>query len=95
MTLEDAITAVEDGDARAEDRAMLEALLRALTACQRLVLSLRFDHDLTQHEIASIVGISQMHVSRVIRDGLARLRALEGDSHGGARRQPSARAATA
>jgi RNA polymerase sigma-B factor len=77
MTLEDAITVVEEGYARAEDRAMLEALLRTLSARQRVVLSLRFEHDLTQSQIASVVGISQMHVSRIIRDGLARMRALD------------------
>ena len=42
----------------------------------RLVLHLRFTKDLTQAEIAERVGVSQMHVSRLIRRSLDRLRAV-------------------
>jgi RNA polymerase sigma-B factor len=35
---------------------------------------LRFDEDLTQAEIGRIVGLSQMHVSRVLRVSLDKLR---------------------
>jgi RNA polymerase sigma-B factor len=38
------------------------------------VLKLRFEYDLTQLEIAERIGVSQMHVSRLIRRALKRLR---------------------
>jgi RNA polymerase sigma-B factor len=38
------------------------------------VLRLRFEHDMTQTEIAQRIGVSQMQVSRLIRQSLARLR---------------------
>ena len=50
--------------------------LRALPARDRLVLHLRFEEDLTQLEIAERIGVSQMHVSRLIRRALERLRAV-------------------
>ena len=40
------------------------ALARPIDAAERTILSLRFDHDLTQSEIAARLGCSQMHVSR-------------------------------
>jgi RNA polymerase sigma-B factor len=36
---------------------------------------MRFEEDMTQAEIGAIIGVSQMQVSRVIRQALARLRA--------------------
>jgi RNA polymerase sigma-B factor len=39
------------------------------------VLKLRFSDDLTQAEIGERIGVSQMQVSRLIRQALARLRA--------------------
>ena len=50
------------------------ALLRSLQQREREVLILRFWHGMTQSQIASRLGISQMHVSRLIRDTLAQLR---------------------
>ena len=41
---------------------------------QRVILRLRFEEDLTQAEIAARLGISQMHVSRLLRQALGRLR---------------------
>jgi RNA polymerase sigma-B factor len=49
--------------------------IRALSARQRVILGLRFEQDMTQAEIAELLGISQMHVSRLLRQALARLRA--------------------
>ncbi len=46
---------------------------RALPEREQLILKLRFVDDLTQAEIAERVGISQMHVSRLIRRALGQL----------------------
>jgi RNA polymerase sigma-B factor len=50
--------------------------LHALPARDRLVLFLRFEHDQTQAEIAAQIGVSQMHVSRILRRALTRLRTV-------------------
>jgi RNA polymerase sigma-B factor len=50
--------------------------MRALPPRDRLVLKLRFEEDLTQLEIAERIGVSQMHVSRLIRRALKRLRTV-------------------
>ena len=60
--------------ASAEDAATVERLMRVLTEREREVLRLRFAEDLTQSEIGERVGVSQMHVSRLIRQSVARLR---------------------
>jgi RNA polymerase sigma-B factor len=59
-----------------EYEATIAPTLRALPERDRLVLHLRFVDDLTQAEIAEQVGVSQMHVSRIIRRALERLRAV-------------------
>jgi RNA polymerase sigma-B factor len=61
---------------RAEDGVLLEHYLARLPAQRREVLRLRFHRDLKQHEIGTILGISQMHVSRLIRQSLEQLQAL-------------------
>jgi RNA polymerase sigma-B factor len=48
--------------------------MRVLSEREREVLRLRFAEDLTQSEIGSRVGVSQMHVSRLIRHAVAQLR---------------------
>jgi RNA polymerase sigma-B factor len=67
--------AEDDGFAAAEQRATIGALTRRLTAREREIVRLRFDEDLTQSEIGAIVGLSQMHVSRVLRQAVDKLRA--------------------
>jgi RNA polymerase sigma-B factor len=57
-----------------EDRAVLAPGFRALEPRERLILQLRFFDGLTQSQIAQQVGISQMHVSRLIRRSLERIR---------------------
>ena len=59
-----------------DDRSVLAAGLRALPERERLILKLRFEDELLQHEIAERIGVSQMHVSRLIRRALDRLRAI-------------------
>ena len=66
---------IEDpGFGEAEDSATVERLMRVLNDREREVLRLRFSEDLTQAEIGERVGVSQMHVSRIIRQAVARLR---------------------
>ncbi len=56
-----------------ERRMMLEPYLKRLSPRERLLLKLRFADDLTQSEIAAELGISQMHVSRLLSRCLGRL----------------------
>jgi RNA polymerase sigma-B factor len=58
---------------RIEARATIERLTPILDHRSREILRLRFESDLLQSEIAERVGISQMHVSRIIRSSLERL----------------------
>jgi len=67
---------VGDDDPRlseAEDTVSMELLTRCLGPRDRELVRLRFEEDLTQQEIADRVGLSQMHVSRLLRDALAQL----------------------
>jgi RNA polymerase sigma-B factor len=57
-----------------EDRESLAPLLDGLAAREREIVLLRFYGNMTQTEIAQRVGISQMHVSRLLSATLARLR---------------------
>jgi RNA polymerase sigma-B factor len=66
--------AEDPGFGLAEDAATVERLMAVLSDREREVLRLRFAEDLTQSEIGARVGVSQMHVSRLIRQALARLR---------------------
>jgi len=63
----------DPGFERAEDAAMIERLLATLGERERAILRLRFERDLTQREIGERVGMSQMHVSRVIRQSIVTL----------------------
>jgi len=57
-----------------EDMLALEEVLPQLDRRERLVLRLRFVEDLTQSQIAERIGHSQMHVSRILRRTLERIR---------------------
>ena len=75
-TLGDTVGTSEEGFGLAESRATLEQLMRAVTPREREVLRLRFEEDLTQAEIGEQIGVSQMQVSRIIRQSIARLRTV-------------------
>jgi RNA polymerase sigma-B factor len=75
-TLADSMGTDDDGFALAEHRATLERLLSAIGPREREVLRLRFECDLTQAEIGERIGVSQMQVSRLIRQAVARLRVM-------------------
>lgn len=83
----DHVDAGEDDDPTgraAIDRTEVEALLDTLTGTDRRVVELRFVDQLLQQQIADAVGISQMHVSRIIRRSIDALRARadDGDVYG-------------
>jgi RNA polymerase sigma-B factor len=59
-----------------EDSMSIGPVLRALPDRERAILQLRFSEDMTQAEIAGRLGISQMHVSRLLRRSLARIRVV-------------------
>jgi RNA polymerase sigma-B factor len=80
MTYADGVGALDDNFERVEYETVLANALRALPERDRLVLRLRFAEDLTQTEIAERIGISQMHVSRLLRRTLDRLRAVAGEA---------------
>jgi RNA polymerase sigma-B factor len=58
-----------------EDRAVLAPGFKVLDERERRILHLRFFRGLTQSQIADQIGISQMHVSRLIRRSLEKIRA--------------------
>jgi RNA polymerase sigma-B factor len=68
----------ETGYERVETATDLSRLMAHLPPRERLVLRLRFEEDLVQRDIASMLGLSQMHVSRLIRQAIATLQAASG-----------------
>jgi RNA polymerase sigma-B factor len=64
----------DEGFELIEDKLALERVLPHLDERERLVLHLRFVEDLTQSQIAERIGHSQMHVSRILRRTLERIR---------------------
>ena len=59
---------------RAEMRVLLDDAMEVLSDRDREVLRLRFEEDMTQTEIAARVGVSQMQVSRIIRQSVNKMR---------------------
>jgi RNA polymerase sigma-B factor len=87
VSLDEALSADSDSDPLAdtlgeedaglvgvENHESLRPLIEELPERERQILTLRFFHNLTQTQIADRVGISQMHVSRLLARTLERLR---------------------
>ena len=66
----------EDGYARVEAHALLERAVGALPEREQQIIQLRFGAELSQAEIGDKLGISQMHVSRLLRRSLDRVGAI-------------------
>jgi RNA polymerase sigma-B factor len=64
----------DPGFATVEYGATVNDVLDTLSERDRMVLHLRFVEDMTQTEIAERVGVSQMHVSRILRSAVQQLR---------------------
>jgi RNA polymerase sigma-B factor len=71
----DTIGGTDPRYASVDDHLSLGPLLAALPVRERPIITLRFYGQMTQTEIAAEVGLSQMHVSRVLQRSLDRLRA--------------------
>lgn len=74
-----ALAAVDVGFEHSEHRDMVRALLDRLPDREREIVSLRFFEELSQSEIAERMGISQMHVSRLLRSSFERMRVWADD----------------
>jgi RNA polymerase sigma-B factor len=72
-TLGDSVAEEEHGYELVELGETLRGTIHALPDREREILHLRFHEDMTQAEIAARVGVSQMHVSRLLRRSLDRL----------------------
>jgi RNA polymerase sigma-B factor len=79
-TLADSVAEEELGYELVEIEETLRGSIEALPERERMILRLRFEHDLTQAEIAERVGVSQMHVSRLLRRSLDRLTAASAEA---------------
>lgn len=62
-----------------ENEAVVEQLLETLDEREREIVRLRFYEEMSQVEIAEIVGVSQMHVSRLLKRAFRELREAYGD----------------
>ena len=77
---EDAVTPFERLDEIGSARAMVASAAESLDGRERLVVGLRYFCDLSQAEIGETVGVSQVHVSRLLQDAIEKMRAtLEPD----------------
>ena len=74
VTLGDSLGSIDPEIERAEQRALIDGALHVLCDRDQEILRLRFQDDLSQAEIAQRIGVSQMQVSRLITQALARVR---------------------
>jgi len=72
----DLLGGIDPRYARMDDHLTLRLLLAALPLRERRILTMRFFDHMTQTQIAAEVGVSQMHVSRLLKQTLTRLRAV-------------------
>ena len=73
-TLADKLGKDDAGFDEVEDSSLVAAGLTALDERERRIVELRFFEEMTQSQIAAEIGISQMHVSRLLRRSLAVMR---------------------
>ncbi|MEJ7659700.1 MAG: sigma-70 family RNA polymerase sigma factor [Hymenobacter sp.] len=73
-TLADLVGEPDKGMESVDDRESLRPLIEELPPRQRRIIAMRFYGNMTQSQIAERMGISQMHVSRLLSRSLAHLR---------------------
>ena len=76
VTLSDCVGRVDEGFDHSLDRLTLATALDTLSPREKAILKLRFFGELSQRQIAQRVSMSQMHVSRLERAALQKLRLL-------------------
>lgn len=81
----------ESGFGLTEDRVLLQRLMVRLPEREQEIVKLRFFDELTQAEIADRVGISQMHVSRLLRKSFGQMRQAADDERSAGDPAPSVR----
>jgi RNA polymerase sigma-B factor len=74
QTLAESLGASDERFELVEERVSIGPAIKQLPEREQMILQLRFGDNLTQSEIAEKVGVSQMHVSRLIRRALERVR---------------------
>ena len=80
LGIADPIGDVDPGMEAVDNRESVKPLLAALPERERRILTMRFFSDMTQSQIAAELGISQMHVSRLLTQTLKKLRAAMVDA---------------
>ncbi|MPZ26300.1 MAG: SigB/SigF/SigG family RNA polymerase sigma factor [Micromonosporaceae bacterium] len=73
-TLADLVGGDDPELAAVENRTAVPAMIATLPEREQRILTMRFYYEMTQSQIASSTGVSQMHVSRLIKAALHRLR---------------------
>ncbi len=68
----------DDGYGLAEQRVLLEGMLRGVSPRDREILHMRYFEDMTQAQIGAVFGVSQMQVSRLVRNSIERLQIVAG-----------------
>jgi len=81
MSMLDTMGVDDVGLEHVELRESLKPLLESLPAREKNILMLRFFKNMTQSQIAAEVGVSQMHISRLLNKTLEHLRASLVDGH--------------
>jgi RNA polymerase sigma-B factor len=66
-------------DLLVEQRLLASSLVAHLSDREQYIVDLRFARNMTQSQIAECIGVSQMHVSRLLSGALAKMRAYAGD----------------
>jgi RNA polymerase sigma-B factor len=74
QSMADTLASDDAGFARVENHSALAQAVKKLSAKDRLVVQLRFVEGLTQSEIATRLGVSQMQISRLLASSLRQLR---------------------
>ena len=73
LYLIDLLPVIDHGIEAVDNREMLRAMLAELPAREQQVIRMRFYADMTQSQIATEIGVSQMHISRLLTRSLTRL----------------------
>lgn len=75
-----ALTTIDSGFEDTENRQVIAELLERLPDREREIVRLRFYEQMSQSEIADAMGVSQMHVSRLLRRSFDQMREWVGDA---------------